>query len=232
MLRKTLLMRLAGPMQSWGTSSRFGRRLTDYAPSKSGVLGMLAAAKGMRRTEPITELLGVRFGVRVDQPGTVLRDYQTSRPLDDPKADAALADRFYLTDAVFLAAVEGDQTLIDSLVEALRRPYFLPYLGRRSCPPGKPVLAGTDERLLETVLTNHRWEASEHHRRRQHTIVTLQVVRDARPDEGGESVRDQPVSFDPRHRKYSWRQVVRESVTIDNPDARQASHDPFAFFGG
>jgi len=40
----TLLLRLAGPMQSWGLSSRFTIRDTSLEPSKSGVLGLLCAA--------------------------------------------------------------------------------------------------------------------------------------------------------------------------------------------
>ncbi|MFW0768389.1 type I-E CRISPR-associated protein Cas5/CasD, partial [Trabulsiella odontotermitis] len=56
-----LLLRLAGPLQSWGTSSRFSRRGTDRVPSKSGVVGLLAAAQGRRRTDPLEELLGLRM---------------------------------------------------------------------------------------------------------------------------------------------------------------------------
>src|SRR3954463_10414355 len=102
-----LLLKLAGPLQSWGSSSRFARRGTDTAPTKSGVIGLLAAAKGIRRTEPLTELLGLEFGVRLDQPGQILRDFQTARSLDG-RDSAPLTYRFYLSDAVFLAAVHGD----------------------------------------------------------------------------------------------------------------------------
>lgn len=246
MAERTLLLRLAGPLQSWGTTSRFTRRATDYAPSKSGVLGMLAAAKGLRRTEPLAELLGVRFGVRVDQPGMMLRDFQTSRPLDDQKANATLAERFYLSDAVFLAAVEGEETLVEGLAEALGRPRFLPYLGRRSCPPSQRILIGVTSLSLVEALKGHRWLASEHHRRRQGAKVTLDIVRDVLPsdtDQRGDSVHDEPVSFDPRHRRYEWRRVRPDVAEVDNPDARVKvaagdgdgggpRHDPLAFFGG
>ena len=40
----TLLLRLAAPLQAWGTASKFERRRTQREPSKSGVIGMLAAA--------------------------------------------------------------------------------------------------------------------------------------------------------------------------------------------
>lgn len=216
--RKTLLMRLAAPLQSWGTSSRFTRRATDFAPSKSGVIGMLASAKGIRRTDELAdELLRLRFGVRIDQPGTMLRDFQTTKSLDDLAANGTLAERYYLSDAVFLAAVEGEAGVVDGLVEALMRPKYQLFLGRRSCPPGEKVLEGVVAEPLEVALKEHPWLAGKHHRRGKGPTVLLEVVRDAkREDERKrkESVRDHPISFNSTHRKYDWRQVVRERVEV------------------
>jgi len=59
----TLLLRLAGPMQSWGYESKFEIRRTGAFPTKSGVIGMLAAALGMSREEPLDELCGLKFGI-------------------------------------------------------------------------------------------------------------------------------------------------------------------------
>ncbi|MGY3680141.1 type I-E CRISPR-associated protein Cas5/CasD [Streptomyces sp. TE33382] len=72
-----LLVRLAGPLQSWGISGRFAQRDTHSRPTKSGVIGLCAAALGLPREEPLGELAEVRFGVRADRPGTPLRDYHT-----------------------------------------------------------------------------------------------------------------------------------------------------------
>ncbi|MBD0739340.1 type I-E CRISPR-associated protein Cas5/CasD [Streptomyces sp. CBMA29] len=72
-----LLIRLAAPLQSWGLSSRFARRDTHTRPTKSGVIGLCAAALGLERGEPLGELATVLFGVRADHPGTPLRDYHT-----------------------------------------------------------------------------------------------------------------------------------------------------------
>ncbi|MEU8540485.1 type I-E CRISPR-associated protein Cas5/CasD [Streptomyces sp. NPDC048717] len=72
-----LLVRLAGPLQSWGVAGRFARRDTHTRPTKSGVIGLCAAALGLDRDEPLGELADVRFGVRADRPGTPLRDYHT-----------------------------------------------------------------------------------------------------------------------------------------------------------
>ncbi|MFE3790363.1 type I-E CRISPR-associated protein Cas5/CasD [Streptomyces goshikiensis] len=72
-----LLIRLAGPLQSWGITGRFARRDTHSRPTKSGVIGLCAAALGLPREEPLGELAEMRFGVRADRPGTSLRDYHT-----------------------------------------------------------------------------------------------------------------------------------------------------------
>lgn len=214
----TLLLRLAAPLQSWGTSSRFTRRNTDRAPSKSGVIGLLAAAQGLRRTDPLEELLSLRVGVRVEQPGRLERDFQTARPVDGSKP-MPLSYRFYLADAAFLAAVEGDRGLLDQLDEHLRRPHFPLYLGRRSCPPAGPLTLGVRDADLHTVLADEPWRASpavqQAHRA---ATITLDTVIDCAPGmAGGDLVRDEPVSFDPRHRDYGWRSVYRSRVTIANP---------------
>jgi CRISPR system Cascade subunit CasD len=77
MTTSTLLLRLAGPMQSWGTQSRFGIRDTGLEPSKSGVIGLLCAALGWGREHDVTDLAELRMGVRVDRAGVLRTDYHT-----------------------------------------------------------------------------------------------------------------------------------------------------------
>lgn len=75
----TLLLRLAGPMQAWGTESQFEIRKTNREPTKSGIIGLLAAAMGLRRDEPLDQLMQLHFGVRVDREGVLLRDFHMAR---------------------------------------------------------------------------------------------------------------------------------------------------------
>lgn len=227
-----LLLRLAGPLQAWGASSRFAHRTTEVAPTKSGVIGMLAAARGMRRTDPLTELLGLRFGVRLDQPGQLIRDFQTARP--PGKEHSLLSYRFYLSDAVFLAGVSGDPPLLHSLHEALRRPRYPLYLGRRSCPPAGQVSLGVHDGELEQVLAHWPWQAFDSHRRRAGRAVRLEIIRDAGPDDTStETIADEPVSFDPARRQHAWRSVVRaQSIEFGNPVGIADDHNPFALLGG
>lgn len=231
-----LLLRLAAPLQAWGAASRFAHRHTEIAPTKSGVLGMLAAAKGIRRTEPLTELLGLSFGVRIDQPGRVVRDFQVARTLHT-NVSMPLTYRYYLADACFLAAVAGPEEVLVGLHESLARPHFPLYLGRRSCPPVGPVSLGVHSGTLLDALKGWTWQAAPWHQRNAPPRVSLQILRDAQPgDEHVELVRDQPVTFDPAHRQHEWRAVVRTSTEIDNPTSGspQAAddHDPMPVLGG
>ncbi len=183
-----LVLRLAGPLQSWGGHSQFNRRDTQTEPTKSGVIGLLAAATGRRRQDPIEDLLGLSFGVRTDQPGSMLRDYHTvsdlrGRPLlsaavnakgmqktTSPQKHTHVTQRFYLQDAAFVAAVSGPLELLNALRDALRSPAFPLCLGRRACPPTQPLLLPPPDdepqalwmgTSLLDVLRRVPWQASE-----------------------------------------------------------------------
>jgi CRISPR system Cascade subunit CasD len=229
-----LTLRLAGPLQSWGASARFARRTTEAAPTKSGVIGMLAAAAGIERgdDERLAPLAALKFGVRIDQPGTRVRDFHTAHHGVTGKS-MPLSERFYLADAVFVAALEGDRPLLGELHAALRAPDYAPFLGRRSCPPSLPVELGLhDEGGLVDVLRQVPWQASAWYRRqyRGRDEIELTVLREAGEDEqlAADVLRDQPLSFAAEHRRHALRTVVSDRVGILNPRARQLPrHDPF-----
>lgn len=228
-----LVLRLAGPWQSWGTSSRFVRRNTDRAPSKSGVIGLLAAAQGVRRTDPLDELLQLRIGVRVEQAGRMERDFQTARPIDGSKP-MPLSYRFYLADAVFLVGVEGEADLLRGLQESLRNPAFPLFLGRRSCPPVGPVSRGLRDGSAQEVIDTEPWAASAWAQNAEtRPQVNLDTVIDCPPGTpGSDLVRDEPISFDPERREYGWRCVRHGRVQVTNPTRPAAAalstrHDPF-----
>ncbi|MFC8981010.1 type I-E CRISPR-associated protein Cas5/CasD [Streptomyces sp. NPDC057411] len=234
-----LTLRLAGPLQSWGAAARFARRTTESAPTKSGVIGLLAAAKGIQRgdDESLAPLAALRFGVRLDKPGTRLRDFQTARHADTGKP-MPLSERFYLADAVFVAAVEGDDDLVIDLEAALKSPVYPPFLGRRSCPPAHPVeLQRHSQGDLLTALRVEPWQVSKAYALRHSNGPTVRLpvfYESAADDPAAEVLRDQPVSFAAEHRRHALRTVVRDEVDAPNPHARQPhdssarEHDPFA----
>ena len=238
-----LLLRLAGPLQSWGSASRFTRRGTDPQPTKSGIVGLLAAAEGRRREDPIEDLSGLRLEVRVERPGVLIGDFQTARrPLrggGSGDVSMPLSTRYYLSDAVFLAAIEGPEPLIRGLEEATRRPRFALALGRRSCPPAGQFLLGVAGGSLEEALSAHSWLGRPVRTSRAwQPPERLLVVRDLGVDEdltGAEREHDVPLSFDPRQRKFGWRWVRREWINNPEssaaPDSPPTRHDAFSEVG-
>ena len=228
---------LAAPLQAWGSSSRFATRGTDDAPTRSGIIGLLAAAQGLRRTDPLEDYVGLRLGVRIDQPGRLLRDFQTARSLDG-KYSMPLSYRFYRADARYVAVVEADRTLLESIADALRHPVFPLYLGRRSCPPAEPLIPRLVETTLGETIRAEPWRAADWWRRRHRgnePMLEFRVDKGAAPELtiDGESVqRDEPISFDPEYRQYGWRTVEFGRVPVPGTAAPPSSdealtHDPY-----
>ncbi len=146
-----------------------------------------------------------------------------------------LSHRYYLADAVFLAAVEGDRALLASLDQAIRRPVFPLCLGRRACPAEGRVTLGVVEAELVEALRGAEWLAADWYRRQVGQRVVLEVLVDAPSAEASgdrETVRDVPVSYSPERREYSWREVLRLDPELrNNPKGRQGM-DFFAALGG
>ncbi|MEQ6889071.1 type I-E CRISPR-associated protein Cas5/CasD [Halomonas sp. CS7] len=162
----TLLLRLQGPMQSWGTTSRFDERDTQLEPSKSGVLGLVCAALGRDRSEPLDDLASLRMGVRVDREGIPMRDYQTAKGVataeeGKPKRErTVVSPRYFLSDAAFLVGLEGaDQAFLESLQAALWSPVWPLALGRKSYTPSLPVGLPDGVQQSDLLTALKQWPA-------------------------------------------------------------------------
>ncbi|MDK8635718.1 type I-E CRISPR-associated protein Cas5/CasD, partial [Bifidobacterium sp. UMB6791A] len=173
---KSLLLKFSGPLQSWGTDSHFETRHTDYYPSKSAVVGMIAAAFGYRRStdcdEEIAKLNDLDFAVRIDQQGNLLRDYHIAakyKPNGDFEKNY-VTNRYYLEDAIFLVAIGSDnEQLIYSINDALRSPYFQSSLGRRSLPPTADFILGVEDCGVIQALLTYEWLANKWSKKRFNT---------------------------------------------------------------
>lgn len=210
----TLLLRLAAPLQSWGTDSKFETRRTDRMPSKSGVTGLLAAALGIPRNGNLDRLNQLKMGVRVDKPGEMLCDYHTAH---GEKA-SYITYRYYLSDAVFLVGLESeDKGFLEELEDALKHPAFPLYLGRRSCPPVLPLVLGLSEKALFEALAGRR-PLAELPEDGEYQIY-LECESD---EEMAVPVRDLALTFSPEHRRYGYRAVkeCRSMAVIE-----ETSHD-------
>lgn len=219
-----LLLRFKGPYQSWGVQSRFRYREAGAAPSKSGVVGLVAAAQGRGREAELTDLVGLEFGVRVDQPGELMTDFHTAQAAG--AANPMVSYRDYRQDAAYMAALSGPPAVLEAIAAAIESPRFPLYLGRRSAPAPVDMLAGitahSDVEQALRDLSAVPWLAPVWYRRQVGRTVFLPIARDARPGEQSESVQDVPVSFDPNHRRYDKREVFwPEPVRVDNPDGKE-----------
>lgn len=159
----TLLIKLEGPMQSWGYRSRFDYRDSALEPTRSGVIGLICAAMGIARGEDISRFEPIRIGVRVDREGRPERDYHTA--LDVVKADGSGTDtvvsrRDYLADASFTVGLEStDKGLLNEIAKALRNPKWPLFLGRKAFPLAEQPLKNDAEPelgTLESVLIGER----------------------------------------------------------------------------
>lgn len=217
----TLLLKLSGPLQSWGSASSYRARETESMPTKSGVIGLIASALGRQRNESVDDLAALEFAVRIDQPGHLLRDFQTAidwKATAQADKNPKLSTRYYLSDAVFTVGLGGAQSVVTQLAEALKRPRYPLFLGRRSCPAGHDLLIDLIKGSPTEALATVAWQASAAHRRTQPSEVFLTVVRDARHDEPGDNIKDIPESFAQEHRKYQWRQVVTDAPVVVHND--------------
>lgn len=148
-MSNTLFLQLSGYLQAWGERGRFMVRDTAQTPTKSGVIGLLCAALGQpARADGLSSAL--HMGVRVDQPGELVEDFHTivsgvRKANGKLREETMVTRRFYLCDAVFMVALQGEPSLIRELAGAFVSPVYPLFLGRLCCIPSAPVFAGTGE---------------------------------------------------------------------------------------
>jgi CRISPR system Cascade subunit CasD len=236
----TLLFRVEGPMQSWGTQSRFTHRDTGHEPSKSGIVGLLCAALGKPREEKsddsfptLRQLSALEMGVRVDREGRIERDYHTAqnilkagakrpeKPLPSDRKPTELSNRFYLADASFLVGLHGEASLLEYIAAQLQNPVWPLFLGRRAFSPAKPAVppcflngepwAALQEVELLTALKQAPWAKPPVPKR--FIPIKLRFVLD---DPSGPDVRqDIPISFELGfRRRYSARRTRTEFIHV------------------
>jgi CRISPR system Cascade subunit CasD len=160
-----LLFRLYAPLASWGDVAVGEFRPSHGYPSRSALLGLIAAALGVdrgndTRHEQLNDALAFAIAVYAD--GSLLRDYHTAqvagasdmkkRPhrtradeLSVPRHDlnTILSSRDYRQDALCVVGTwlraDSEGVDLESIDSALTRPRFALYLGRKACPPALPL---------------------------------------------------------------------------------------------
>lgn len=238
---KTVLLKFSGPLQSWGTNSHFETRHTDDHPSKSGVIGMIAAGLGCSRNdeEMLSQLNKLEFAVRVDQTGQILRDYHTAKKYK-PNGDldrTYVTNRYYLQDAVFLVALSSDyDELIETVIDAVKRPYFQQFLGRRALPPTADLFQGVVDGNAITVLKEYPWQAAEWYRKRHHEKIHIYADATLIPEAATRIRNDEAKSFSQKKgRKFSPRMeahtVIDAFLEEAGASGKFREHDAFGAIG-
>lgn len=156
-----LTFQLYGVLASWGEQAVGGERPSNDHPSRSAMLGLLAAALGIKRKEEDKHLelaKQCRFGFKLYSPGWVIRDFHTSQvpstmskihhlhtrrdELNSPKLNTILSSREYRQDTFTVVALwfeEDGEFTLEQIKAALKSPSFHLYLGRKSCPLSLPL---------------------------------------------------------------------------------------------
>jgi CRISPR system Cascade subunit CasD len=234
---KTILLKFAGPLQSWGTRSHFETRHTDLYPSKSAVIGVVAASMGYCRDDDaqIQSLVQLDFAVRIDQKGQLLRDYHTAAKykLSGIFERTYVTNRYYIEDAVFVVALghENDEFVEEIAVE-LQNPYFQPFMGRRSLPLPATFFLGIHDTDILTALRNCPWQARKAYQESHPNCLT--VYSDANDNcEGYQSRmrKDHVFSFSQKNRRFGFRSEVKTEITVPRLQ-NSTEHDAFSVLGG
>lgn len=150
-------------LASWGDIAVGEVRPSYDRPSKSAIMGLIAAAMGIRRDEEkrIVDLSkGYDLTVVVESAGEPLRDFHTVQApsatkgrtkfltrkdeLDDPSnLNTIVTSRDYRCDAYYFVLLSPRSTNppypLTEIAERLRQPTFVLYLGRKSCPLCHPL---------------------------------------------------------------------------------------------
>ncbi|MGB3999157.1 MAG: type I-E CRISPR-associated protein Cas5/CasD [Desulfomonilia bacterium] len=224
--RRYLALSFEGPIQSWGFDSQYNRRNTGLMPTKSAIAGMCCAALGYSRGSREEHVFLEKFGaikmIAIAIPRKVgkkdlkvqrMQDFHTvqntKRASGSLNADCVLTNRQYLTDASFGVLLEGNADFLREIASALADPKWGIWLGRKTCIPSAPVLAGLKDNFdnLTGLVEEKRKDAL--------TLLigdkpleyfTYQEEAEAFID-GIDTINDTPVSFASEQRLFSPRRV-------------------------
>ena len=156
-----LVFQLYAPLVAWGDQAVGQERPSADHPSRSALLGLLAAALGIDRADEQQHAqlsAACHFGIKLYTPGLALRDFHTAQvpPADkkakhrytrrdelrEAKLGTILSFRSYRQDSLSVVALwlgEGSAYSLTQLQNALREPRFHLYFGRKACPPAAPL---------------------------------------------------------------------------------------------
>lgn len=217
-MSETLAFLIDAPLQSWGASSKFQRRDTESWPTKSALVGVLAAALGIDKNGSDEAILLAPYAALTfsvlrwpkQHPSLRLADFQTigggydktdpvqklhipAKAGDGSPFGTVITRRTYLTDARFIALFQGDSATLQKAAAALLDPVWGIWFGRKTCIPATPltpVVAATASEALARLATALGNDAAE--------MSDLEGLTEA-PGDGSFYQSDQPTAFGKHH---------------------------------
>lgn len=233
---RTILLKLAGPLQSWGTNSHFETRHTDLYPSKSGILGIVAGSLGLKRDDNtnIKKLNELLFATRIDQEGMILRDFQISAKY---KANGTfernyVSNRYYLSDAIFIVSLSHeDKEYIQKIYQALKKPYFQQFMGRRSLPVNYDFIISVEDEEPIKLLKEIPWQANKYYQSRHSNELTIYADKKLIDNKTEILRKDNVLSFSQKNREFEYRTEGLLKVKVEKNDIRKTAHDVWDAIG-
>ncbi|MFC0178774.1 type I-E CRISPR-associated protein Cas5/CasD [Thorsellia kenyensis] len=157
-----LIFRLYGPMAAWGQAAIGGVRHSELRPTKSAIIGLVAAALGYKRDDSVNMqklASSLMFAVKTINQGELLRDFHTTQvPSSNKKGpiktrkdeltgknhalNTILSIRDYRSDGLWIVALwltKEPEISLETIQTAFLKPKFSLSLGRKSCPLALPV---------------------------------------------------------------------------------------------
>lgn len=219
-----LILRLEGPLQSWGTRGRWDYRDSGEDPTKSGIIGLLGCALGYQVMDKRLEELdsSLTMGVRVEHLGLKLVDFHTVMgdlaTAEGKRRDTTIvSSRVYLQDAAFLVVLSGPEPLLRQCNDALLRPRWPFYLGRKSCIPTRPILdcLSNEYPSIEQTLAQYPWHWAAFNIQSDNLPAQLRCIMDCTE---GNAMRNDRLQVNPA-RMYGFRRV--RNFFVEFPGIRE-----------
>lgn len=240
----SLAILLDAPLMAWGSSSRFQYRETEAFPTKSALIGLLAAALRIdkhasdeaERLAPVAALRVSCCAVPKGRKGKLLRlvDFHTvgggydksasamekmsiPRKASGPPFGTVITRRTYLTGTRFVAVFTGGAATIAEAASALKNPAWGVWLGRKACLPALPLAptVADDPGKALTRLLSRLAEWDGADQPDSATLERWEEPENPDPAKGDFFLPDSPTSFG--ERRYSGRPVRHVRASESHP---------------
>jgi CRISPR system Cascade subunit CasD len=235
-----LIFQLYGPMAAWGEIAVGETRRSSAHPSKSAILGLLGASMGIDRQEEKTHAAmagGYYVAIKVLSMGSLLVDYHTVQvppekkkivyhtrreELAADKLGTLLSSREYRCDATYVVAIsithEGAPFSLEELADALSKPIFTVYMGRKACPLAQPLAP----EIIKDQTLKAALDSRKHFTQEMAWIIRNQPALyywEADPD-GSLSIEQSSERWDQPRSRHRWQFGPRvENMNIGREEA-------------